>query len=83
MKYQIDHESISRLPNPLDAVDLIVSRMEPRRWQFPFDMCIDCETGAITSWERPYADCPGSSCNGCIYSYLDPVEGPEDRAAVL
>lgn len=79
MKWVMDHESIARRSNALDIVELLVDRMDPRHWQFPFSKCVDCETGMIISAERPYADTPGTSCNGCIYSHLDPVETKAKR----
>ncbi len=74
MIYEIDHESVGRLSNALDVVVMLVDRMEPRHWRFPHRKCRDCERGDVMTHERPYANSPASSCSGCIYSHLDPIE---------
>ena len=75
LMWRIDYAAIAGQNNALDIIEFMADRgIASPGWRFPFFKCEICKTGMITSGERAYADCPGTSCNGCIYSYLDPVE---------
>jgi len=83
-KCSMDHESIARVPNMIAVVEILVDRMNERRWFFPHGECWFCEHGRASRRSRPFADKPMEECHGCIYSHLNEERGKgEDDAGYL
>lgn len=75
MRYRLDAESIARLPNPIEAVELLVDWVKGESWNRQ-GFCRRCEgwttrDGPDTRPIRPYASDPLTGCSGCVLSMLD------------
>lgn len=83
--YALDHEAIAyRYSDPLGVVEIVVDATARPGWNRD-SLCFNCEhwnpkKGLLKFPSRPGADDPTTSCNGCLFSYLDEVcPAPQHR----